>query len=204
MNTKLQELSNKLYAEGIEKAQTDADSIIQKAKQDAKAILEEAASKKEAILIETQNEVNRFRKNVNSELRMASKQMLASLKQQITELVQEKVIEKPISEGLKNPENLLSLLQTVVSKMNQGSSGIEIKLSEVDHNNISEAIKAGKSSVLSEGITLSIDSSVQSGFKLQSNGSNYLISFTDEDFFRFFSHYMREQTVKFLEPSEND
>ena len=46
MQSKLQELTDKIYNEGVVKAQKEADSIIEKANSEAEAILE--AAKQEA------------------------------------------------------------------------------------------------------------------------------------------------------------
>lgn len=204
MNSKLQELSDKLYAEGIEKAQADSEAIILQAKKEAKQIIDDANEKKESIIIEVQTEVDRFKKNINSELRMASKQLLSSLKQQISTLIREQVVDSPISEGLHQPETLASVLQTAVKSLNLNDGNIEIKLSEEDHKKISQAIGDGKIKALRSGIIITPDKNMTGGFKIQPESTNYLISFTDEDFFHFFSQFLREQTIEFIDQKENE
>lgn len=204
MNTKLQELTEKLYSEGIENAQKESKEILSKAKKEAESVLQQAQKEKERILMEAENEADRFRKNVESELKMASRQLVGSLKERVQRLIQEETVENPIKAGLKDKDILLSVLDKTVSSIKANGSNVEIKLSESDKTSIEKAIQEGKASSLSEGVTLQLDPSLQGGFKIKPENGNYLISFTDEDFNQFFSSFLREQTVKFLEEGVNE
>ena len=86
-DNKLELLTKKIYEEGIEKAQNDAQNILDKAQQEAENIVKEAEEKAKAIMEKAQNESAALRQKTETELGMSAKQAVAALKQQITSLI---------------------------------------------------------------------------------------------------------------------
>ena len=86
MENKLQELTSKIYQEGVARANEEADKIISEAKKEADELRNK--SKKEAVQIieNAEKEAGELRKNVESEVKLSARQALASIKQQITEI----------------------------------------------------------------------------------------------------------------------
>ena len=86
-DNKLELLTKKIYEEGIEKAQQDAQDILNKAKNEADNIVKEAENKANAIIEKAQSESAALRQKTETELGMSAKQAVAALKQQITNLI---------------------------------------------------------------------------------------------------------------------
>jgi len=80
MENKLQELTNKLYEEGLAKGREQADAVIKQAKEEANAIVEKA--KKEAVwMVErAEKEAADHKEQVENEIRMASRHTISTLK----------------------------------------------------------------------------------------------------------------------------
>ena len=100
MENKLQELTQKLYNEGVEKANEEADKIIKEAKAEADKIKKNAEKKAKGIIEEAEQKSEEIKKNVHAELELASKQTVRKVKQQITDLITSKVIDEPVKKLL--------------------------------------------------------------------------------------------------------
>ena len=76
MADKLQELTDKLYNEGLSKGKQEGERILADAKQKATSIIEEAKAEAQSILQQAQKEAEDLRTKVGSDIRMASDQCL--------------------------------------------------------------------------------------------------------------------------------
>ena len=70
MENKIQELTDKIYREGIEKGNEEAQKLIAKAEAEAKQIVEDARKEAEAIVAAAQKSASELSDNTKSELKM--------------------------------------------------------------------------------------------------------------------------------------
>ena len=80
MESKIQELTDKLFQEGVEKGNAEAQRIVADAKAEADRILKEAQTKADGIVAEAQKNGNELLENVKSELKLYAGQSLNALK----------------------------------------------------------------------------------------------------------------------------
>lgn len=200
MNTKLQELTDKIYQEGIEKAQLESEQIIQNAKQEANQIIQSAKQERDKLIRSGEDEINIFKKNVTSELMLASKQMVAQLKLDVEHLVQGSLVKDPVSEALSNQEFIEKSILEVASTLQSNSLGeITVQLSEKQHQNLSDQFKKQLEKSFNGGVTFTSNPTLKTGFKIGPSEGNYLVSFTQEDFNILFGKYLRKETLSFLQ-----
>src|SRR5690606_29680647 len=84
---KIQELTSKLYSEGVEKGKEEAGKILAEANTQKKLILEEAEAKAKQILEAAKKEAAELKKNTESELKLYTAQSAEALKTEITNLI---------------------------------------------------------------------------------------------------------------------
>lgn len=195
METKLQELTQKIYSEGIEKAKNDADSLIREAQLSADEIILKANKEAASILANAEKQVIELKKNSESEIKLASRQALSKIKQQITDLVLLKAVEKPVKEVVNDKDFIGSVIQKIVTNFN---NDINLILPESDKQSMDTYFKGKTTDELMKGVEVLFDSNMKAGFKISPKNENYLISFTDEDFSTFFKSFMRPRTIKLL------
>jgi V/A-type H+-transporting ATPase subunit E len=197
MNTKLEELTKKIYAEGIEKAQIESDQLVSNAKKQAEQIIKEAEIKAQEKLIQAEAEANSFKRNIQSEMQLAARQLVSSLKHDIQHIVKAKVIDQPLEQALSNHDTLKALLVEVVKQLNAPQETLQLNLGtgSVD---LKEQLQNEIQRVLNQGIEVKSDSSINLGFKIGPKDGNYLLSFTDEDFKAWLGVYLRKETLEFL------
>ena len=75
---KIQELTEKLYREGVEKGQAEASRIIEEAKQQASQILAEAREQAQGIEAQAQKKAAELNANTKSELKLYTGQAMSA------------------------------------------------------------------------------------------------------------------------------
>ena len=80
MENKLQELTKKLYDEGLEKGRAEADRLVGEAKNEAAKIVAEARAQAEEIVKKARDKAEDVEKNTMTEIALAGKQAAAKIK----------------------------------------------------------------------------------------------------------------------------
>ena len=109
-DNKLDILTKKIYEEGIEKAQNDAKEILERAQKDAENIIKEAENKAEAILNQANNDSANLRQKTEAEISMSVKQAISALKQQLTNLISNKIAVDMTSAAFKDEDFMRELM----------------------------------------------------------------------------------------------
>ena len=196
--TKLQELTDRVYKEGIEKAQQEAGKIKDAAQQEADAILKSAQQKAETIISEAQKKADELRRNTESEVKLAQTQVLGSIKASIENLICTNVAEPALKEVFGDKDFVVEIVKKAVEGFVQkGSGDIKVVLSEKDLASLDSRIANSFKAEMSKGLVFEAGA-VKSGFRIGPKDGSYFISFTEQDFAGFFKSYMRSKTSELL------
>lgn len=195
MENKLQELTQKIYSEGIEKAKVDATLIVQEARKNAEEIIKKAQSEATEILKKANENSVELKRNAESEIRMASRQALSKLKQQIIDLISAQAIDTPVKDVMKDKAFVGSLIEKVATCFN---NNVELILPQADMDQMAQYFNDRVKSELMKTVELKFDSNMKSGFRISPKNDNFIISFTDEDFAAYFKGFMRPKTIQLL------
>jgi V/A-type H+-transporting ATPase subunit E len=122
MSEKLKALTDKIYSEGITKAKEESAKILAQAKEEASKILEEAKSEKIRIISEAENQAKTNKKKVEAEIKLASQKATNSIKQELRNILTEKIIEAPTKASLQNPDTLKEVIVACLSSLLNSSS----------------------------------------------------------------------------------
>jgi V/A-type H+-transporting ATPase subunit E len=201
MENKLQELTQKLYNEGVEKANEEADKIIKEAKAEADKIKKNAEKDAKGIIEEAEQKSKEIKKNVHAELELASKQTVRKVKQQITDLITSKVIDQPVKKALDDEKFVKEIIETMIKNWDpqkKESVDLSVLLPEKLEKEFEKYFKAKTGNELNAKLELSFSDAVKGGFKIGPADNSYKISFTEEDFINFFKSYLRPKTGEML------
>ena len=103
---KIQELTEKLLREGVEKGQAEADRIIEQAKQQAEKILQEARQQAQDIVAQAQKQAAETDANTRNELKMYTGQALSALKSEVTNVITDGVVKEAVAGLTASPDFL--------------------------------------------------------------------------------------------------
>lgn len=201
MQNKLQELTEKIYKEGLAKGTEEASQLLAKAKEDASKIVSDAKKQAEQIVAHAKKEAEDYRKNVDTEINISSRQVINGLKQNISQFIEKEVIETPLVDALKDTEFLKKIIETAISRWNPNSSeriDLVLLVPADLEKQMSDHIKNKASSVLFKGVDIQVDKGLKFGFKIGPKDGGYYISFSDNDFENLFRTYMRPRISEML------
>jgi V/A-type H+-transporting ATPase subunit E len=200
MENKLKELTDKIYAEGILKANQEGEEIIGKAKKDAAELLAKAQREAEQIIGQADRQADEIRKNINAEIHMTVHQTLGSLRQQITSLITLRIVDPPVRTVCSDSEFMAKLIETLIRNWpeNEKAKGMQLMLPEDFKKGMDDHFIARLHQALTGGLDLVSDPGLTSGFRIGPKDGSYRISFADEDFSRFIRAYLRPRTQQIL------
>ncbi len=196
MSDKINVIARKIYEEGLEKAQKESEALLIRTQSEAEEIIKQAKEKAEQILKDAEVKAEKERKIINSEIKLASEQMLEILKQKIKHLISFHLLDDPKHKGFEDPEFLKQIIVEIASNWDL-KSGIEIKLSESIGNKIEEGLKASLSSTI-KNLQIRIDEKVEKGFIIHDLSDHFEIAFTDDQFKEFLKPFIKEKTHQIL------
>ena len=167
MQTKLQELTNKIYQEGVQKANDEANILLSKARQEADQIVADAKAEAQRILEESEKRAEDKSRQVESELKLSASQTLSALKQTIIQLITLKVVNPGVGELFTDSKFLSSLLLKIVDGFAaNGGSDLKVLLSPSDLKLLDQSIKASLADQLNKGLVVEADEKIKGGFKM--------------------------------------
>lgn len=196
MQENLNILADKIYKEGIEKAEKDSTDIINQARKKAEEIIAEANKEAKQITDKAAKEADVNKKNVAADIQLAGVKAISVLKQKIRELLVIDLAEKPLGEAFSDPKFIKELV-VMLAKQYQSAGAIEWILPEEFEKKADKAITNDLKKQLKDE-KISYDSRVSNGFVIKQEDKNYYISFSDEDFTEFLRPFINRKTDELL------
>ncbi|HDP54657.1 MAG TPA: V-type ATP synthase subunit E [Bacteroidetes bacterium] len=163
--------------------------------------MSDAKKQAEQIIAQAKKEAEDFKKNVETEVGISTRQVVSSLKQDISNLLETKVIQTPISDALNDTEFIKSIIEVAVKNWNPNSTekiALNIIIPEKNEKELKEFISKKVMASLNHKLEVVPDKNLKYGFKIGPKDGSYLISFSDKDFENLFREYMRPRIVEML------
>ena len=196
---KLQELTQKLYNEGLSKGKEEGQAVLAKAQAEAAAIVKKAQEEAQAILAQAQKEAQDYKIKVEGDVKMASIQALQATRAGIENLIVAKAVDAPVKEALSNATFLKGIIEAVAKNFSaQESTDIALVLPEKLQKELEPFVKDEVAKSLGKGVEASFSKKVSGGFKIGPKDGSYFISLTDESFQELIGDYLRPTTKAIL------
>ena len=199
MQNKLQELTDKLYNEGLAKGKQEGEELLAKAKVQAEEILAKAQSEAERIIATAQKQADEIKTKTASDVKMASSQSIAATKKDIENLIVSKMTVEAVKKNLTSPDFIKEIIKTVAEKFTtDGPVDLNLILPESLKNDLEPFATKELAKILGSGVQASFSKKVAGGFQIGPKGEGWFVSFTDETFNQLISEYLRPATKKLL------
>ena len=199
-NNKLQELTQKLYNDGLEKGRTEAERLVAEAKEQAAKILADARAEADAIAKAAQDRAEDIAKNAMTEITLAGRQALSKIKSEIAEAIILKSTGAAVKAASIDATFIKDMLLAVATNWNASSAEVSLKalLPEAKRAELDAAMQKSATELLKAGVEVGYSKEVKTGFKVGEKGGGYYISFTDESFDALLQEYLREKVANLL------
>lgn len=201
MDTSLQQLTDKIYQEGVEKGNAEAESIIATAQKEAEKIIKDAEKKAEKMAADATKKAEETQKTALSELQMASQKAIGALKQEVTQLIGGDIIDTGIKAATSDTKFLQKTIETAIknwASSDDKALNMNVIVPEKDEKAINDYFAKSAKGVLDKGFTITSANNIKAGFQLAAADGTYKISFTDNDFIAFFKEFVRPKIATLL------
>lgn len=192
----LEILTEKIYQEGIEKAEKDAKTILAKAETERNEILEKARAESDKIINEAKKEAARISRSTEKELELKGKQLISDLKNEIKSILSDKIIEKNTKGAFADTSFLQSAILEAIKSW-QPDEELEIVLPKELEKKLKSTFSKSIGSH-AKNLTVTFGDKLTGGFRITEKSGGYQISFTEEDFVALFTPYLNRQIHELL------
>ena len=199
MQNKLQELTDRLYNEGLSKGKQEGEELLAKAKVQADEMIAKAQAEAAQIVAAAQKQADEIKTKTASDIRMASTQSLAATKKDIETLVVGKMTDEAVKKALSSADFVKDIIKAVAEKFTtDGPVDLELILPEALKADLEPFATKELAKILGAGVQASFSKKVSGGFRIGPKDGGYFISFTEETFNELISEYLRPATKKLL------
>lgn len=199
MQNKLQELTDKLYNEGLSKGREEGEALLAKAKSQAADIVAEAEKKAAEIMTKAEKEAEAYKVKVAGDLKMAASQSVQATRKDIEDLVVFKMTGSATEKALSDEAFVKEVIKAVAEKFNaETAMDLNLVLPESLKSSLEPFVKNELSTILRGQVNASFSKKIAGGFTIGPKDGSYFISLTDETFKELISEYLRPATRKLL------
>ena len=196
---KLQELTQKLYDEGLAKGKQEGEALLQKAASEAENIVKQAKEEAEAILAKARKEADDFKVKVEGDVKMAAQQSVQATRTDIENLVIAKVVDGTVDKAVANEDYLKGIITAVAQKFSADEpADLALVLPESLKAGLEPFVKNELGKLLGKGVEAAFSKKVAGGFKIGPKDGGYFVSLTDDTFKELIGSYLRPATKKLL------
>lgn len=199
MQNKLQELTEKLYQEGLVKGKAEGEELLAKARQEAAQIIAGAKEEAKAITAKAEKDAEDLRSKVESDLKMASAQCLQATKKDIENLLVGQIEAGKVSEILKDSAFIKEIIKTVAARFNaEEATDLALILPESQKAELEPWVKDELAKTLKAEVSADFSKKISGGFTVGPKDGGWFVSLTEQTFNELIAEYLRPVTRKIL------
>ena len=196
---KLQELTDKLYNDGLSKGREEGERLLEEARSQAGEIIAKARKEAEDIVSEARRQADDYSQKVKSDLKMAAAQSFQATKSDIENLIIGKFAGEEVKSTLSSTDFVKQFLQAIAEKFStDDASDLSVVLPASLQDELEPFVKGQLSKVLGKEISASFSKKLSGGFTIGPKDGGYFISMTDDTFNELITEYLRPVTKKLL------
>ena len=193
MDNKIQELTEKIYNEGVEKGRSEAERLVAEANDKAAAIVQAAEAPAQEIVAQARKAAEELNANTRSELKLYGGQAVGAMKSEIATLVTDTIVKESLGKAFK--DNLLKEVIIKIAERWNSDEQLVISTSEAEELKAFFAAKAKE--LLDKGVEIKQVNGVK-GFTVSPADGSYKVNFGEGEFEAFLKSFLRPQIVELL------
>lgn len=192
---KIQELTSKLYSEGVEKGKVEAKKIIADANSEKKQILEDAETKAIEIVKAAKKEISELKKHTEAELKLFANQASEALKTEITNMVTSKLSDTNVKAATEDKAFMQKLILELVKNWSKDE---KLTIGVDDAEELEAYFSSNAKNLLEKGLKIESVNNIKTGFTISPEDGSYKVKFGEDEFIEYFKEFLRPQIQKLL------
>lgn len=195
MDAKIQELTEKIYNEGVKQGQAEADRLIAEAETRAGKIEADAIARAEEIIKSAERRASELKKNTESELRLYTAQLVDSLKSSISDQIQGEVAKSSVQALSSDPAFIRSFILKIAESFDL-TRGVEI--STADAEGLRSYFTSHAKSLLESGVSIRSVAGKPTDFSIAPKDGSFKVQFGEAEFIELFKSFLRPEMNQML------
>jgi V/A-type H+-transporting ATPase subunit E len=191
----LSELTEKVYAEGVEKGKAQAEQIVAKAQADAAAIVAKAEKEAAEKLAAAEAKLAELDKNARAELKLFAEQSVSALRTEVTNLLTEKVAADSVKAATADAKFMQGIIAKLAEQMAKDGNVI---IETADADALKKYFAANAKGLLDKGVKVSEVKGIKTDFAIVSEKGGYKLAFGEKEFVAYFKEFLRPQLIDLL------
>lgn len=194
MENKIQELTEKIYNEGVEKGKDEAARIVKEAQEKAAQLLKEAQEGADAIAEKAQKNAEELMANTRAELKLYASQAVGALKSETATMITDTVVKEAVKKALAG--DALKAILVKIAERWSADEPLVISTSEADELKAYFAAKA--KALLDKGVEIKQVNGLKTSFSIAPADGSYKVNFGEAEFEEFLKSFLRPAIVELL------
>ncbi len=192
---KIQELTQKIYREGVEKGQQEAARLIEEAQAEAAKIVAEAKEQAAAIEAGARKKAAELDEHTKGELKLYTSQALNALKSEVANVMTHKIISQSVGDLVAQKD---FLGQFAVALATQWVENEPITIGSSKAEELKAYFAAHAKALLDKGVTIEQVNNKKTLFTISPADGSYKVNFGQEEFEEYFKNFLRPQLIDML------
>lgn len=199
MSNKLQELTEKLYNEGLSKGKEEGELVLTRAREEAESIIADARKQADEIIAGAKKQAEDLRDKTSSDVKMASAQCLQATRKDIEDLLVGAVSADSVHKSLSDPDYLKKIITAVAERFSTSESAdLALVLPASLQQELEPWLSGELAKALGSKPAAQFSKKVGGGFSIGPKDGSWFVSLTDETFQALIAEYLRPVTRKLL------
>ena len=189
----LSEITEKIYAEGVEKGNAQAQEIVAQANEKAAAIIAEAEKKAAALVAEAESKSADLDKKTRAELKLYAEQSVNAVKTEIVNLLSDQIAADSVKAATADAKFMQGLIAKLAEQMAKDG---EVLVEAKDAEALKKYFAANAKALLDKGVKIAEVKGIKTDFTVQPAKGGYKLAFGDAEFIAYFKEMLRPRLVE--------
>ena len=194
MENKVQEITDKIYREGVEKGQAEAQKIVEAAEANQAEMLKKAQQEAEKIVADAKKSAEELSRHTKSELQMYAGRAVEALKSEVANMVTTSIVDVALNAAVNNEwlqKLMLSLATDWVTKE-------DVVIQTADANALTQYFAKHANDLLNKGVQIEQVNGKAARFTIMPADKGFKLQFGEAEFAEYFKEFLRPQLVELL------
>ncbi|MCL1851170.1 MAG: hypothetical protein FWF70_07220 [Bacteroidetes bacterium] len=195
MESKIQELTEKLFLEGVEKGETEAQRLIDDAQNRRKKLIEDAQAEAAEIVNKAQKQAADLKKNTEAELKLYAAQAMEALKSEVVNLLNHTLAHNAVETACNQPDFMQQMILKLVAEWAKNE---QLTIETEDAAALKAYFERNAKELLNKGLKIEQINGKKHTFTIAPADGTYKINFGEEEFIAYFKEFLRPQLIDLL------
>ena len=191
----LSELTEKVYAEGVEKGKAQAEQIVAKAQEEAAAIVAKAEKEAAEKLAAAEAKLAELDKNSRAELKLFAEQSVSALRTEVANLLTDQLAVESVKAATADAKFMQGIIAKLAEQMAKDGN---VTIEAADAEALKKYFAANAKGLLEKGVKVSEVKGIKTDFAIVSEKGGYKLAFGEKEFVEYFKEFLRPQLVELL------